>query len=255
MTPARAVVWPSMMALALAAAAQAAAAQRGGVRLELGAFAVQPILDDRSGEVFERIGKFRAGPGTSLAVGYDRRRFGATVALDLAGLDIGPPRTRDGIGMGRESGIFRSAGFLGHWSPNRRIGTWQPLLTVGYVRQGLDNVLVPPDSLPEFARDLRRDPADVTARPAGITGSGVRLAGALERNAAWMELPGTVTLSVELSGDITTFTTVTYDGRERRLPDAGTGIIPRLAVTLRWSPRTRAATPGMAGQQQRAERE
>ena len=135
MTRARHVAWLAMTALSLMTMAPEAWGQRRGVRLEFGSFVVQPLLDDRSGELFERIGKFRPGLGTSMAIGYDTHGFGATATLELAGLDIGAPRTRNGIDMGRESGIFRSAGFLAHWSPNSRPLLWQPLLTAVYVKQ------------------------------------------------------------------------------------------------------------------------
>ena len=105
---------------------------------------------------------------------------------------------------------------------------------------------MPPDSLPDFARDLPRNPADTTAQPAGVIGSGFRVAAAVERSAAWMDLPGLVTLSVELSADLTTFTTASYDGRKRRLPDTGAGIIPRFAVMLRWSPQAPQAHGNVA---------
>jgi hypothetical protein len=100
-----------------------------GIRLDLTAFVVRPNLDTRSGEVFARLGRFRAGIGADLGVGYDVRQFGATLSGGFAGVEIGAPVTRDGIDMGRESGIYRSIALLGHWRPRRRIGRWRPVFS------------------------------------------------------------------------------------------------------------------------------
>jgi hypothetical protein len=211
-----------------------------GIRLDLTAFLVRPNLDARSGEVFARLGRFRTGIGTDLGVGYDVRQFGATLSGGFAGLEIGAPVTRDGIDMGRESGIYRSIALLGHWRPRRRIGRWRPVFSAGYVRSGLDNVLLAGDSLPAYARALGADPPDSVRRPVGIAGSGARFGVSLERAVSAVDFSGRVVVSVEAASDVVRFREVSYAGRRAPIPNPGTALIPRLVVSLRWSPRAAA---------------
>lgn len=223
-----------------------------GIRLDLTAFVVRPSLDARSGEVFARLGRFRPGFGTDLGVGYDVGQFGATLSGGFAGLEIGAPVTRGGIDMGRESGIYRSIALLGHWRPGRHIGRWRPVVSAGYVRSGLDNVLLAGDSLPAYARTLAADPPDSVRRPVGIAGSGARLGVALERGISAVDFSGRVVLSVEAASDVVRFREVTYAGRRAPIPSPGTALIPRLVVSLRWSPRAAPITERPIAQVERS---
>lgn len=233
-------LWLALVACGLLPSALAA--QPTGVRLDFGVLVARPALDATSAAVFAGVGPggFRASLGSTLGIGYDGRRYGATAVVDLAGVDIGSPVTRDGIDMGRQAALLTTVGLLGHWRPARRRDGWRPVFSVGYVRQRIGEVLVPADSLPAYARELRGDPSDTTARPTGVGGSGVRLGVALERRVADRDLPGRLVLRVEGAADVVTFARVTYDGRSRPLPATGTGLTPRLSLTLGWSPRARA---------------
>lgn len=232
--PLGAIVRWTLLLISILSTARPADAQTRGVRLQYGPFVARPYLDERSGELFEKVGRLRAGPGVVVGLGYDIRQVGATAAAEFAGPDIGPPRERDGIPMGRASTILRSLVLLAHWSPERRFGAWRPVLSAGYVRQGIDNVLLRPDQLPPFARDSVQEGSE--ARPGGIAGSGVRLGLALERVFSGSGLPGRLAFRLEGAGDLIVFTRMTYDGNEQPLPEPGRGFTPRVTAALHWSP-------------------
>ena len=215
-----------------------------GVRLDLVAFGVRPSLDPGSGRVFERLGRFRAGIGVEAGIGYDVRQFGATLSAAVAGLEIGELITRDGIGMGRETGIYSSAALVGHWLPRYFAGRWRPSLSVGYVRSSLNNVLLAGDSLPEFARSLGGDPPDSVRRPVGVSGSGARLGVSFQRWISAQDFSGRMAMNVSATLDAMMFRRVTYDRRRAPIPDPAIAMIPRLSVALRWSPRA-ASDPRM----------
>lgn len=237
--------WPLLFVLHLGFVAQPAAlvAQRGGVHLDYGALLARPYLDDNSGEVFEQVGRFRPGLGVRVGIGYDIRRFGATLFAEFAGIEIGPERERDGINMGRESGILRSYGLAAEWRPARRVAAWQPVLSAGYLRQGVDNVLLARDQLPAYARDSTVAPGDASTRPAGVAGSGVRLSGSLDRVLPGAGLPGRLVLRASAGGDLVRFTRVRYDFAEWPIPGSGWGLTPHLSFALQWSPGAPSSDP------------
>lgn len=199
---------------------------------EYGVSLLQPVLNDNAGEVFEPVGRFRAGPGVTVAAGYDFSRVGITASAEAAGLEIGPRRERDGIDMGRSSAVVLSFGVSAHWyPPGLEIGAWRPLVSAGYVRQRIGNVMLSSEQLPTFVREGSDsgDPADTG--PAGIEGNGVRLGIGIERS-----LSRHLGILIAGSSDFVSFGTLTYDAREVPFPDPGLGTTPRLAVILRWSP-------------------
>lgn len=223
--------------VALAGTLPTACAQAQGVRYDLVLFVVRPSLDAQSGQVFERLGRFRPGLGVDLGIGFDARQFGATLSGGFAGLEVGEPITRNGIGMGREPGIYNSAALVGHWRPRYVLGHWRAHVSLGYVRSGLNNVLLMGDSLPSFARGLGAEPPDTVRRPVGISGHGIRFGMALHRGISAQDFSGRVAISIATTLDAVRFREVTYNGRSARIPDPGTAIIPRLSVSFRWSPR------------------
>lgn len=214
--------------------ARPVAAQAGVVRLQYGAFVAQPYLDDRSAELFERVGRLRAGPGVAVGLGYDVGQIGATAGAEFAGLEIGPPRVRDGIGIGRASAMLRSLLVLAHWRAGRGTRFGQPVFSVGYVRQGIDNVVLRPDQLPSFVRDSIGGGSE--SRVAGIGGSGLRLSVALEQVFSDVGLPGRLALRLEGGGDLVAFTEMSYDYNRQKLPEPGRGVTPWLGALLQWSP-------------------
>ena len=222
--------------IAALAALAPASARAQGVRYDLVLFVVQPSLDAQSRQVFERLGAFRPGIGADLGIGFDVRQFGATLSGGFAGIDVGEPIIRDGINMGREPGIYRSAAVVGRWHPRGSLAGWRPDVSVGYVRSGLDNVLLLGDSLPAFARGLGGQSPDTARRPVGIKGDGVRLGTGLQRPISAQDFSGIVVLSIQASLDAVRFREVSYNGQRMRIPDPGMSTIPRLSVSLRWSP-------------------
>lgn len=211
-------------------------AQRQGVHLDYGALLARPYLDGSSGELFRQLGRFRPGLGVRVGIGYDVNRFGATLFAEFAGVEVGPERERDGIGMGRESGIFGSYGLAVEWRPAEGARTWQPALSAGYLRQGVTNVLLTSDQLPDYVRDSTSTPGDASARPAGVDGAGIRLLGILERELPGSGLPGRLTLRASAGTDLVRFTRASYGREEWRIPAPGWGIAPQVGVMLRWSP-------------------
>lgn len=214
------------------------------MRLHYGVFLTKPYLDARSGAPFEEVGAFRAGPGTTIGIGYDRGRVGATVAFELAGLEVGEPRERDGIGMGREMALAGSFTLLGHWRLTRGLRNWQPVLSAGYARQWVGEVELAPD---QMADALRHPGAsgqpDSTRHSVGVAGQGARLGFGLERS-----LASGLALLVEGTGDLIMFGRNTLDHLETAIQEdhtislePGVGFSPRVALILRWTPRARSA--------------
>ena len=215
-----------------------------GTRLDLTLFAIQPSLAARSSEVFAGLGRFRPSLGADFGLGYDIRDVGVTVSGAMAGVEVGAPVTRNGIGMGRETGIYESVALLGSWRPPRHLGQWRPTITGGFMASSIDNVFLRADSLPEYARALTAEPPDSVRRLVGVSGSGIRVAASMERPISATDFSGRMALAVELVADIVRYREASYDGRRTAIPDPGTSVSPRLGISLRWSPRARPDVPG-----------
>ena len=152
----------------------------------------------------------------------------------VAGMDTGPVRERNGIGMGRESGILRTFALLASWSPKQEFKRWRPVVTVGYVRQSVDNVRVDPGQLPAFIRDQL--PADVEEGSARVAGDGFRIGAAAERSLPGSGLPGEFFVRLEAAGDLIGVREVSYEELDAAFPGSARGFTPRLAAVLQWLP-------------------
>lgn len=211
-----------------------------GMHLSYGAFLARPYLDAPSGEVFEHLGRFRPGLGVAAGIGYDAAAFGATLFSELAAVEIGPERQRDGIGIGREMGILSSYGLAAEWRAPWDVAMWRPVLSAGYLRQRVDNVLLTPSELPAYAQDSAAAPSSA---PAGVAGWGVRVGASMERPLSGAGLPGQVILRVSASGDVVRVTRLSYGTQEWAIPRPGWAVTPRLTLSLRWNPTARSAIP------------
>lgn len=208
------------------------AAAPAGIILVYGAAVARPLLSDRAAAPFEAIGEVHAGPGIHLGIGYDIGRWEVAAIADLAGLDIGEPTERDGIGMGRESLILRALALTVGWRPpDREWRGWRPLFGAGFVRESLDNLPLRPDQLPSSLRDTAATAAGgAGARSAGIAGTGGRLEAGAERT-----VEGSLWLRLSVVADYVHFRDL-YFGRVPLPWEGGPGWEPRLVATLRWSP-------------------
>lgn len=209
-----------------------------GVRLDLATYVAVPALDAASARVFQGLGAVRPGLGIDFGIGYDRGPFGVVLTGGFAGIEVGKPVVRDGIGMGRVPGIYRNGALMGHWTPSYALGRWRPVLALGVVREGIDNVLLRADSLPAFAQPLAPS-ADSARRPAGVNGSGIRVGVGFQREISAADFSGRMTLGLNGVLDVVRFGHMEYDGRRGTIPDAGVSLIPRATVALKWSPRAR----------------
>lgn len=206
-----------------------------GFRLDLSTYVAFPDPRGTSARVFEGLGQVRPGLGMDLGIGYDRGAFGLGLSGGFASIEVGEPVTRNGIGMGREPGIYRSAALVGQWNPGFAMGRWRPTLSLGAVRTGIDNVLLRADSLPEFARPLASAP-DSMRRPAGISGSGLRLGLGFQRDIS-TDFAGRMTLALRGAVDVVRFGRMEYDRRRGPIPAAPLSLVSRGILALHWSPR------------------
>lgn len=221
-----------------------------GIRLVLGPTFMKPLLDGGSGEVFEPAGEFRGGPGATVGIGYDRGPVGLTVLMEFAGLEVGEPRERNGIGMGRESATARGFAGLVHWSPRWSVRRWRTVATAGYARQQVGDVQLATDLLPSILQHATENgEPDAGEHVVSVSGGGARLGIGMERVLSGeYGLAGRLGILVEGSADLSILGTATAETRtgplhtsRAALQDAGLSIVPRIAVLLRWSPRSASA--------------
>lgn len=204
------------------------------VELGFGILAVRPYLSDSGSDLFAAIGDLRPGPGAAFGLGYGDGRFSGTIFVEVGGLELGPHIIEGGIDMGRATALFWSWGLSGTWRPARRFGRFQPFLTAGYVKEGVGSVIMRVDQLPAYAQDPAADPAEEGA--AGVSGTGGRLALGVDRELSDTGLPGDLMLRVQLSGDLVSYSRMSFDGAGQALDRSGVGLTPALQVGLLWRP-------------------
>lgn len=232
------IVGVALLAAAPAAAqGPSASPVPSGAGYGMGLVLTRPLLDARTREPFEQVGRFRAGPGMALWLRFDGVALGASATAEAAGLDIGPEIVRDGISMGRQAAVYAAFAALAHWRPARaRAVGWRPEVFAGPVLTSLGEVAVRMDQLPPYARDSAAGAEDTTALATGIRGRGVRLGVALERTWAGSGLWDNVSIRAELGADRIWIGEMEHGGRRVRLPRHGTATFPRLVVGLTWRP-------------------
>ncbi len=194
--------------------AQGAAAQTAGrptgFRLEGTVSLGRPYLGG-DGETFvDPFGHFGFGAGGAIGLGVDGRRFGVTGSLDVS------HTTLNGAG-----GTAVALALVLQWSPAvQALGSWQPLVSAGYVRQAV------------VADDVSPEGGDggpgVTPHDVGLKGDGLRVGVGLEHR-----IGHRATVTVGLTGDFMSFDTASLDDADNGLRDPGWSIYPRLAVGLR----------------------
>lgn len=235
---------PALAILALLSMSYRAEGQ--GFRIDGALFLVRPQLDGRSAEVFAALGKFRIAPGADVGIGYDMREYGLTMSVAFAGIDVGEPFSVNGIDMGRQAGIYRSAAMSAQWRAPYGLRRWRPVLSLGYVRSGLDNILLPGDSLPSFARSLGGPAPDTARRLVGVSGAGLRVGIGLRRDISASDFSGRMAMNVGATLDVVRFGRMSYDGMNMRVPGAGRSLVPRVHAALTWWPGA-APTHGAVG--------
>lgn len=193
-----------------------------GVRTVLSLGYLRPFLGGGGERVFGREGRFEAAEALQVGLGYDRARYGGTVALEIAS-----------PGLGERQASALSLAALAHWYPDLRVlRQWQPVFTAGYVRHGLGGLDMYSEHLPTFVIDT--DAAGIPPRiveNVGLLGNGLR-AGVGARRKVF----GAGALVLEATGDLVSFSAFSSDGSEDSVPAPGSSFIPRLAVGLTFWP-------------------
>lgn len=231
----RSYAFTAFAAVLLLVTADEVLAQRSGFRAEFGPFIVRPFLDERSNEPFAAVGRFRARPGASLGLGYDVSNFGVTTTVEAAGLEIGPARVRDGLGIGRRTAIFRSTGVHVHWTARPSLRSWSTRVSLGYVREVIDNLTVQSTELPAYFESA--DTALASEGLVVVSGAGARVGIGLRRIFAdGSSCSGCLGLRIEATADLARFSESKYSGETFSLPEAGWGVTPRLSLVAEWLP-------------------
>lgn len=213
-----------------------------GWRVDGGLIVVRPEVRGSSAEVFAAIGGFRAGLGVGLETGYDVGRYGASVSFGFAGVDVGEPFSRGGIDMGRQQALYSSAALTGHWRTAYEFRRWRPMVSIGYVRSALGEILLAGDSLPQFARSLGGPAPDTVRRPIGVTGSGLRVGIAVAREISARDFSGRMALNIGATVDAVRYGELTYGAGRMSIPGPIVSVVPRLHVAVWWSPRAHKKT-------------
>lgn len=192
-----------------------------GFRLSMGVSYGHPWLDSRVSALWERVGTFGGGGGVDIGLRYDWSRFGLSLGLSPANASLGVRHA-----------VVLSLSAVGHWIPpvsfDSPIGPLHPIVTVGYVREGLGGVELSPVELPPevAAHDVFSQPAIMS-----IYGNGARLGVAVEQAFA---APFAVRLGVE--ADVVRFGTISYQAFEWSLDPGGTGVLYRGVLKVIWRP-------------------
>lgn len=197
---------------------QAAADAATGFRIALEGNLGRPLIRGGAGRVWDAVGGPHAAPGTALSVGYDSRRFGFSVAVDMAAVRLADPR---GAGVGLLA--------LLHWRPDWDFRTgWTPRLSMGYVRQGIATDFAGG----EFPRGVTEPEFSESEIAEG--GSALAIADGL-RFSAGAERPlrrGPFSWFVNGSVDVLRFRQVTFHDFAQSLREPGWSGWPRLSVGL-----------------------
>lgn len=183
-------------------------ADRSGIHLSYGLTVSMPILDKGAERPIAALGEVRAGPGVQIGIGYQRRSFNIELVAGLAGLEIGEPIERNGIGMVRETFILRDVAVIGSWKPAAtRLGAWYTVISAGIAWASLDNFTIPAEQLPADLRDAAGSDKPSVEGLAGIGGSGFRFGIQPERS-----FSPSLALRLGLTIDAVDFRTFTFDG-------------------------------------------
>lgn len=176
-----------------------------------------PHFGGAAAEVWDEApGQTDSGPGLNLRLGYDLRRFGFTVGLELAEFSAG-----DSIGG--------AAGLVGllHWRPGIQVGNaFESVITAGYVRKVAGSV--------NFERRFPEDvciPSFDGICSVSTIGDGLRLGVGVESpGAAKIAFVGNVSL------DLISFRQVEANGLTALFSNSGWSVWPLLAVGVEWRP-------------------
>ena len=203
------------------AGAPADAGPARGWTLVAGATYMQPHLSASSRLPFAAAGGLRGGPGFEVAAGYLGAVFGASLGLEASDASVG------GV-PGGSVGIH----VAGHWRPTRTIGRWSPLVTLGYVRQGVGGAELPAGAVSPAARRRLLVPDDTPpAQSLGrvsLLGHGVRTGLHLERR-----LAPRLALAAGANVDLVQFGKAGTESGDVRWASPGWSTLTRATVGLR----------------------
>lgn len=178
----------------------------------------RPLVRGGARRIWDTVGGLGLAPGSALGVGYDARRFGISVAIDMAAVRLDDP-------VGAGVGLLA----LLHWRPAWHLPAgWKPRLSLGYVRQGVASDFAEGEfprgvTVPEFAE------SEIAEGGSAMTiADGVRVSAGAERTLWRAPFSWFVTGSV----DFLTFRQVTFHGVAQSLREAGWSAWPRLSIGL-----------------------
>jgi hypothetical protein len=192
--------------------------EAGGLRTMVALGYLKPRLGGDSERVFRGAGRFSGAEALQVGLGYDRGRFGGSLALELASPDVGE----------RQASALSLAA-LAHWYPRTRVlRSWQPVVSGGYVRHALGGIDVHSDDLPDFVINTETSGAPPQmVEDVGLLGNGLRVGVGARRP---LFRSGAFTL--EATGDLVSFSSVSSNGYESSVPAPGVSFIPRVSLGL-----------------------
>lgn len=184
-----------------------------------GALAIgRPVFSERTEQVLAGAGSTGSTREAVFGLGFSARRFGAELVVDAGSATIN----------GSQAGTLSLAALM-HVHISGMFGSWRPQATVGYVRHGVNDVTVPVAELPPELQSFY--PNATTVDGLGIIGNGARVGMGLYR-------PVTQRVSITINGsvDAIRYGSVTSDGSEISLRNAGWTYLPRVTVSARFYP-------------------
>lgn len=194
-----------------------AAEAHTGLRLTLESNIGRLVAGGAAGQFWDEAGGLGTAPGFMYGLGYDARRFGISLGLDVAAAH---PEDREGGAL--------TLLVLLHWRPDRTFaGDWRPRLSAGYVRTGVGSTL-PGSTITLQSEGRILSETELPGPDVATLGHGARLGAAAERALSGESLSWFVSASV----DLLTFRRLEVDGLEQALADPGWSLWPRLSVGL-----------------------
>jgi|CeladaMinimDraft_18_1061708.scaffolds.fasta_scaffold00064_6 hypothetical protein len=178
-------------------------------------------LDGGAEAIYAGVGSPSVGLGYGLELGYDARRFGASLGLELGAVALDVAE--------REGAVVMSFTLLAHWRTRSAWwGGFRPVITAGVVRQAFGLVEVPTADIPPEGQPLAS-----TGEQTWLTlvGNGARVGVGAER-----PLGRFFGVSAGASLDLVRYGVLLFDEGEVSRREPGLSVLPRLSFGLRWWP-------------------
>jgi hypothetical protein len=205
----------------LAAAQPVSPRGPSGLRLGAGLALHGARLDGRAKAIYAGVGSPSVGLGYGLELGYDAHRFGASLGFELGAVALDVAE--------REGAVIMSFTLLARWRARSAWwGGFQPVITVGAVRQAFGAVEVLTTDIPPEG-----EPLAGTGERARLTlvGNGARIGLGAER-----PIGRSAGMAAGVSLDLVRYGVLLFDEGEVSRREPGLSVLPRLSFGLRWWP-------------------